>query len=225
VSTAKSCLVSAKEAVRLFAYRAGMKLVAAKADIDIQALQRSANFVAKLNITHTADCITLTAEEEIVVNGGGSYTAWRSGGIDIGTPGAWVSHAATHAMVKPANLNVAPMTLPTALFQPEPGSLRFDVWTQPDGVAGAALAAEPYQLLKGAAVIDQGLTNEQGQVVVNNHQPGTTTYQVRLSDGTEHELRVSDALDRTSEHGLANQGYRTATHHRDRATGNGLDNA
>ena len=60
-------------------------------------------------------------------------------------------------------------------------------------------------------------------MVVKNHQPGTTTYQVRFSHGGEHELRVSEALDHTSEHRLANHGYRTDTHHRDRATGNGFD--
>jgi type VI secretion system secreted protein VgrG len=41
ISSNKSFLVSAKEAVRLFAYKSGIKLVSAAADIETQALEKS----------------------------------------------------------------------------------------------------------------------------------------------------------------------------------------
>lgn len=99
VSAGKSLLVSVKEAVRMFAYKAGMKLVAASADIDITALKDSVNILAKLNITHTANRITITAKEEVVINGGSSFSRWNASGIVHGTTGTWRQHAAQHEFV------------------------------------------------------------------------------------------------------------------------------
>jgi type VI secretion system secreted protein VgrG len=96
LSAGKSLLVSVKEAVRMFAYKAGMKLVAAGADIDITALKDSINILAKLNITHTANRITITAKEEVVINGGTSFSRWNASGIVHGTSGVWRQHAAQH---------------------------------------------------------------------------------------------------------------------------------
>ncbi|MBU7576173.1 MAG: DUF2345 domain-containing protein [Hydrogenophaga sp.] len=47
---------------------------AAQGDIDIQALKKRLNLLAKLDISMAADRITLSAKEEWVINGGGSYT-------------------------------------------------------------------------------------------------------------------------------------------------------
>ncbi len=80
----------------MFAYKAGMKLVAAGADIDITALKDSVNILAKLNITHTANRITITAKEEVVINGGTSFSRWNASGIVHGTSGVWRQHAAQH---------------------------------------------------------------------------------------------------------------------------------
>lgn len=97
LSAGKSLLVSVKEAVRMFAYKAGMKLVAAGADIDITALKDSVNILAKLNITQTANRITITAKEEVVINGGTSFSRWNASGIVHGTSGTWRQHAAHHS--------------------------------------------------------------------------------------------------------------------------------
>ena len=101
VATAKSFLVSAKNAVRMFAYKAGMKLVAGNADIDIAALKNSISVLAKMNIRQEANRITITAAEEVVINGGASYTCWNASGIVHGTRGAWRAHAAKHSFIGP----------------------------------------------------------------------------------------------------------------------------
>jgi uncharacterized protein (DUF2345 family) len=98
LSAGKSVLASAKEAIKLFAYRSGMRLVSAVADIDIQALQQSIQILAKLNIRQEANRITLTAREEIVINGGGSFKRWNAQGITEGTTGTWVVRASHHSM-------------------------------------------------------------------------------------------------------------------------------
>ena len=112
VSAGKSLLVSVKEAIRLFAFNAGIKLVAAAQDIDIAALKNSINLLAKLDITLSANKITITAKEEVVINGGTSYTRWNSSGIENGTPGRWVEHAASHGSPGPKSLPVLPLEFP-----------------------------------------------------------------------------------------------------------------
>ncbi|WP_416352210.1 DUF2345 domain-containing protein [Variovorax sp. LG9.2] len=112
ISTAGSLLASAKEAIRLFAYNAGMRLVAANADIDIRALKNSINLLAKLDITHTANKITITAKQEVEINGGTSYSRWNSTGIVHGTKGAWIEHASLHSMIGPDSLPVPDIKFP-----------------------------------------------------------------------------------------------------------------
>ncbi|MET3495615.1 type VI secretion system Vgr family protein [Variovorax boronicumulans] len=112
VSAGKSLLVSAREAIRLFAFKAGIKLVAASADVDIKALKKNIHLLARLDITHTANRITITAREEVIINGGTSYSRWNSAGIEHGTQGLWREHASIHSMVGPNNLPVPEVKFP-----------------------------------------------------------------------------------------------------------------
>lgn len=176
---------------------------------------------AALNITHTANRITLTADEEIVFNGGGSHTVWNSRGINSGTSGQWTSHAASHALVSPGNLDVAPAMLPFAEHQPQPQELVIQLLGEPELAEGAWQPGQPYQLLKGGAVIAKGMTNERSQIVVKDHQPGTTAYQVRLRSGDVYDLKLGDAQSGNVEQRLGNQGYRADAENPDRASGNG----
>ena len=100
-ATGKSFLVSAKDAVRMVAFNNGIRMAAAAADIDITALKDSINALAKLNIKLEANRITITAKEEVLINGGSSYTRWNAGGIESGTGGLWRAHASSHSMVGP----------------------------------------------------------------------------------------------------------------------------
>jgi len=101
VATGNSFLVSAKDAVRMVAFNNGIRMAAAAADIDITALRDSINVLAKLDIKLEANRITITAKEEVLINGGSSYTRWTAGGIESGTNGLWRAHAASHSMVGP----------------------------------------------------------------------------------------------------------------------------
>ena len=74
-------------------------MVAAAGNIDMQALSDSINLLAKLNITQSANTITITAKKEVVIVGGGSYVRFNAEGIEQGTNGSFVAHAATHIFV------------------------------------------------------------------------------------------------------------------------------
>jgi type VI secretion system secreted protein VgrG len=98
---------SIRQTFRLFVQQAGMKLIAASGDIDVKSLTDSINVLAKLNITQTANRIVISAREDIVINGGGSYAKFSAGGIELGTNGTFVAHAASHDFV-PAKSMSAP---------------------------------------------------------------------------------------------------------------------
>jgi type VI secretion system secreted protein VgrG len=109
-----SFFASVRETFRLFVHRAGMKLIAAAGNIDVQALQNSINLLAKLDVRITANRIMISAKEEIVINGGGSYAKYNSHGIEYGTKGAFVAHAATHTFDKASSAPIPEFDCPTA---------------------------------------------------------------------------------------------------------------
>ena len=101
IASGESLFATIGTTLRLFVYRAGMKLIAAAGDIDIRALSHNLHMLAKLNITQNANCITITAKEELVINGGGSYAKFNASGIEYGTNGSHVFHAEEHSFMGP----------------------------------------------------------------------------------------------------------------------------
>jgi type VI secretion system secreted protein VgrG len=108
-----SIFASVRKAFRLFVQKAGIKMVAAAGDIDVQALSDNIKLLAKLEISHTANRITISAKEEIVINGGGSYAKFATGGIEHGTNGSFIAHAASHSLSAARSMDV-----PTLCTQP-----------------------------------------------------------------------------------------------------------
>ncbi|MQU14787.1 MULTISPECIES: DUF2345 domain-containing protein, partial [unclassified Pseudomonas] len=93
----KRLLISASRGVRTFVQSMGWRLVAASGDIDIRALKDNINLLAKLNITATAERITLSAKEELVIKAAGSSTTYNAAGITHTTSGQYIAHASNFA--------------------------------------------------------------------------------------------------------------------------------
>ena len=89
----KRLLISASRGVRQFVQSMGWRLVAASGDIDIKALKDNINLLAKLKVSVTAERITLSAKEELVIQAGGSSTTYNAGGIVHATAGQYTAHA------------------------------------------------------------------------------------------------------------------------------------
>ena len=130
IASGGGLFASARQAFRLFVHKAGMRMVAAAGDIDMRALSDSINLLAKLNITQTANRITISAKEEVVINGGGSYAKFSSGGIEQGTNGEFVAHAAKHSLPGPNNLPLPQLDLPISKLELFDKQFRF---TSEDG--------------------------------------------------------------------------------------------
>ncbi|WP_238947804.1 type VI secretion system Vgr family protein [Caldimonas brevitalea] len=161
VSAGKSLLVSVKDAVRLFAHKAGMKLVAATSNIDITALKDSINLLAKLNITQTANRITITAKEEVVINGGTSFTKWSGSGIVHGTSGPWRVQATGFSHTGPASMGSP--SLPQATQLPKGQLDLFHRYVNATGVQRQGVRQGEY------TVIDSEGGTHAGQLDANGH--------------------------------------------------------
>ncbi|WP_238292043.1 type VI secretion system Vgr family protein, partial [Caballeronia novacaledonica] len=109
-SSGGDLLASARKAIRFFAYKLGMRLVSYAEDIDIQALKKSINLLAKLEITQTANRITIKASEEVMIHGGDSYISLKSGKITVGGGVYEVNAQAKNLPSKP--MGVSPQGLP-----------------------------------------------------------------------------------------------------------------
>ncbi|WP_090142136.1 type VI secretion system Vgr family protein [Limnohabitans sp. DM1] len=161
VSAGKSLLVSAEQALRLFSYKAGIKIVSAMANVDMQALDKSIRFLAKVKITQTANRITFTAKEEIVINGGGSFTTFKASGIEDGTSGGWTNHAANHATPKGKSL---PVVMPA---MPRVSQNRFhQQFRAVDPGTGQAVAGLSYQVVLEDGKKFAGKTDSDGKTAV-----------------------------------------------------------
>ncbi|MBR8178359.1 type VI secretion system Vgr family protein [Burkholderia ambifaria] len=206
VSTGGGFFASARRALRLFVYEAGMRLVAAAGDIDVKALKDSINLLAKLNVTVTANKITISAQQEVEINGGGSYTHWTAGQIKSGTSGGFEVHSTSRTFVGPDSVS----TPDIPALPPEKEQLHFALQALPGD--GHQIASEPYDLYKGGAKIGEGVTDEFGRIVVKDHEPGTAAYTAKLSNGAEYDLNVKDALNDDPDHldQRTNRGERNA---------------
>ena len=98
LTAGSNIFASAIQTLRIFAQKAGMKLIASAGDIDIQALSNNLKLLAKLDITQSANRIIISAKQEIVLNGGGSYAKFGAGFIEMGTTGTFTAHAVTHSL-------------------------------------------------------------------------------------------------------------------------------
>ncbi|RQS04534.1 DUF2345 domain-containing protein, partial [Burkholderia sp. Bp9002] len=105
VSSGSSLLATARNAIRLFAYKLGIRMVSYAGDIDLKALKQNLNLLAKLEITQTANRITIRAAEEVMLHGGDSYISLKSGKITVGGGVYEVNAQAKNLPPKPMGVN------------------------------------------------------------------------------------------------------------------------
>jgi type VI secretion system secreted protein VgrG len=154
IAASESFFVSVRKTLRLFVHKAGMKLVAAAGNIDVQALSDSINLLAKLNITLTATEITITAKERIVINGGGSYATFATGGIEIGTKGKFVVRSSLKEFESGNAMPVQTNNLPIVDGFNEQFRL-VDEHEQ-------ALSNRPYRIRSACGKVWEGISDAQG---------------------------------------------------------------
>jgi len=202
LSVGARMLASVANGIKMFVERMGFLLVAAAGNIDMKALTNGIHMLAKLDITMEGNTIIINGKKSVEVRGGGSFTRWTDGQIYHGTLGSYEVHSASRLMTGPDN--APPPTLPKAV--PGKDELHFALGALSNEVAHSYVEA-PYELYKDGALIDKGVTDEYGRVVIKNHQPGTKSYMVKMYNDEEFNLNVKDALEAKNDH-RANNGER-----------------
>ncbi|WP_322053149.1 DUF2345 domain-containing protein [Paraburkholderia bannensis] len=107
VSSGDNLLATARNAIRLFAYKLGMRMVSYAGDIDIKALQKNLNLLAKLEITQTAERISIKATKQVLLNGGDSYIQLAQGKITVGAGQYQVNAQVSNMPPKPMGVSPA----------------------------------------------------------------------------------------------------------------------
>ena len=117
IATGKSLLATISEKLSLFVYNAGIKLFAAKGNIDVQAQSDSINLTAKqdVNVQATGGKISEVASEEITLSSGGAYIRLAGGNIELHAPGSIDVKGAQHLFDGPAGMSMPLSQLPTSM--------------------------------------------------------------------------------------------------------------
>ena len=181
---------SVRQSLRLFVQKAGMKMVAAAGDIDLQALSDNIKLLAKLDITHTANRITISAKEEVVINGGGSYVKFAGGGIEHGTSGTFVAHAAHHSLVNAKNAEMA-FKMPPVADVLRKGRAALHMGSHAE-TAGRTSAGLPFKLFKDGAMVEQGQIDDKGNIQFAHELDATAEYKVELPTGQSFDIVAGD---------------------------------
>ncbi|QKM51337.1 hypothetical protein B7760_05403 [Burkholderia glumae] len=106
IGVMKRFTVAAGELVSIFAQKLGMKLIAARGKVEIQAQSDEMNLVADKNmrITSANGRVTIEAKEELLLKCGGSYVRISSTGIEDGTRGNRTIKSAAFSRQGPSSL-------------------------------------------------------------------------------------------------------------------------
>ncbi|MDB5790300.1 MAG: type secretion system tip protein VgrG, partial [Massilia sp.] len=197
---------SVRQSFRLFVQKAGMKMVAAAGDIDLQALSDNIKLLAKLEITHTANRITISAKEEVVINGGGSYVKFAAGGIEHGTNGTFVAHAAHHSLVNAKNAEMA-VNMPPVADVLRKGRAALNIGSHAE-TAGRTSAGLPFKLFKDGALIEQGHIDDKGNILFAHELDATAEYKVELPTGQSFDIAASAYAEQHEQNaGVGYHGY------------------
>ena len=160
----KRLLVSASRGMRSFVQSLGWRLVAASGDIDIRALKDNINLLAKLKVSVTAERITLSAKEEIVIQAAGSSTTYNAGGITHATSGIHTGYAANHLFTTAKSQ--------TAVFPGEPKAGKGSLELFQQYANGIGFKGGEYRVEDALGKVVQGALDGKGFAAVTGLAPG-----------------------------------------------------
>lgn len=148
----------------MFSYNTGIKLISAATNIDAHSLSKSLHVLAKLRVTQSADTITFTAQEELRIKAGGSFTTLSASGITHGTAGQWDVKAATQG-IQTVGKSAAVVMPKISKGNPKLELSYYYDDLQP--VAGA-----PYKVTFASGAVMQGTLDAQGRATLLNPPDG-----------------------------------------------------
>ncbi|WP_234194422.1 type VI secretion system Vgr family protein, partial [Pseudacidovorax sp. NFM-22] len=175
LSVGRRWLVAAKQGLRVFARRAGMKWIVGEGPVRIQAQRDAVQALARQGVTirSTTGSIVISAPVSVMVNGGGSFTEWSNAGITHGTPGTWVEHAASHVQMGPLSVDQHHGAPPPRrdVADSVPGKTATqrhfeEQFVLLEHASGLRLAQQRYRIVFDGGRTVEGVTNDAGETDV-----------------------------------------------------------
>jgi type VI secretion system secreted protein VgrG len=179
---------SVRQGLRLFTHKLGLKLIAASGDIDLHALADSVNLLAKMQITQTANRITITAKEEIMLNGGGSYFRLSSDAIELGSKGAVTYHGAQHEFLGAKGIDAAIAMPPRGQLK---GSGIFNLSSH-EAASGRLGAGMPFRLYKNGSIFEEGVLDSDGNARFEHQLEEGAEYEVEMPNRQRYSIPSAD---------------------------------
>ncbi|MCS3433645.1 type VI secretion system Vgr family protein [Klebsiella sp. BIGb0407] len=155
ISAGQAFTVAASAAVSLLANSQGMKLLAAKGRVNIQAQSDAlaVNAQKDLDIQSTEGKVTVTAQQALLLACGGSYIKLSGGNIELGCPGNILLKCNNLQKMGAARIDIDPVDMPVGFG----GGF---IFTDDSGVPQASM---PYQITTREGEIFQGVTDNHGK--------------------------------------------------------------
>ncbi|MEN2475642.1 type VI secretion system Vgr family protein [Burkholderia sp. GS2Y] len=152
----KSLVAGVAEKISIFVQRAGMKLIAGKGAVDIQALSDQLRLLSELGLTLKSNngSIVIDAKTELMLKCGGSYIRITAEGIEDGTRGARTVKSASFSRQGPSSVAEHMNSLPKPAFN--------DKYILRDRITGDPLKNHPYEIVRGDGTRLSGVTDELG---------------------------------------------------------------
>jgi type VI secretion system secreted protein VgrG len=204
IAAGRSLLASIVEKFSLFVQNAGMKLIAAKGDVQVQAQSGNIDLSAQqaLRLASVANNIQLAAKGEILLSAGdGAYIRITGKNIEIHAPGKIDIRGAEHALSGPAQMKLDhpafPVNMPTT-------PLMLNTAASPSAAASMPVGM-PYKLLADGVQVKQGVVDASGQIPID-HYPTTQQYSVEFANGVTHSIPVPADYHNAANGTLANLG-------------------
>ncbi|WP_411634306.1 DUF2345 domain-containing protein, partial [Escherichia coli] len=159
IGVVKNMFIGVGQALSVFVRKAGIKLIANKGAVSVQAQHDLMELLAKksIEIVSTEDEIKITAKKKITINGGGSYIRLDACGIEAGTPGEYNVKAGYYGRKPKAKLTPELMAFP--VIKSEDFNQSFILL---DENTGQPLINWPYELELESGLKMSGITDENG---------------------------------------------------------------
>ncbi len=162
VAGGRSLFASVREAISLFAQRAGMTLTAAFGRVRIEAQQAEIELIAQkvLSLISATESIRLTAAKSIELNVSGTRVRLGPQGFAVFTQGVCHLHAADHQRFGPQG---TPAAVPERLVEDAGRAAVAEHFVLADDGSGLAMAHQRYRITLDDGKVIEGVSNEYGE--------------------------------------------------------------
>jgi len=160
VSALKNIALAAGEVVSLFAQRMGIRMIAARGKVQIQAQSDAMEIVSQANmqLTSAGGTLTANAANGVILQGGGTaYVKVAGDNVEIGGAGMLVLKIADIDKSGPGALS---LPLPKFAQATTPSDERFIL---SDGLTGRPLVNRAYKIQTADGRVVEGVTSDKGE--------------------------------------------------------------